>query len=147
MAIRNHHIHNASSIALKSRTFHMPATLAASQTNTLCGAWSPGYSFQITNVSLFCISNTGLTSVDVLIAPTNGGTGVSALASQVAPTNATEVAGTISTTLASTRTAANSGKTSQIQIKYTSASGSPVTSGCSVNVQYRPWPLNAEIGY
>jgi hypothetical protein len=82
----------------------------------------------------------------VQIAPTNGGTGVSVLSAGVAPTAGTEVAGTLSTTVANTRTAVGGEKTSQIQIKYTSASGSPVTTGAYVIVQFRPWPLNGEIG-
>lgn len=146
MAIRDHHIKTDAHIALKTLHFGLPATLAASQTGKLFGAFSPGYRFQITSASLFCISETGLTSVDIQIAPSNGGTGVSVLSAQIDPSAGTEVAGSLATTVASTRTASGGETASQIQVLYASASGSPVTSGAFLTVQYRPWPLNGEIG-
>jgi hypothetical protein len=111
-----------------------PITTAVSQTGQLVGAFTPGYKFQITKVSVFASGVTATASVDVQIA------GTTALASVVTPVAGTETVGTLATALTAKRGSA----TQQLQVKLTTNASGAATN-LLVTVQFRPYPLNGEV--
>lgn len=114
-----------------------PGTVA----NTVFGRYSPLCPFQIVGVHLYGTSFTTVTSVDVGIAPTAGGTFASALNAVLTPVNDTEVIGVMSPTVANTITRTTTG---QIIVRYT-ATGTPAAVNAAVTVIIRPRPADGEI--
>lgn len=119
--------------AFGKETLEFPITTAVSQTALLAGAWTPGYRFQITKVTVMATVVTATISVDVQI----GGTTV--LTGAITPVAGTETSGTLSSTLSALRGTS----TSQIQAKYTT-NGSGASTNLVVRVQIRPYPMNQD---
>lgn len=119
--------------------FSLPVAPVASQTNLVFARYSPLFPFQIVGVRLYGTSFTNLTSIDVGIAPTAGGTFATALNAQIVPSNDAEVAGVLLTGAAVyTRTL-----TGQIICRYTTGTG-PAAVNAFVSIIIRPRPLDGE---
>lgn len=140
MSVNNKFVNSRADFVKDPLDFSIPVAPVASQTNAVFARYSPLFRFQIVGVRLYGTSFTNVTSIDVGLAPTAGGTFVSALNAQITPSNDAEVAAVLAA-LALTKGSA----TSQIICRYTTGTG-PAAINAFVSVLIRPYPLDGESG-
>ena len=129
MAIQDRNILASAGSAKQTLTV-CPVT-AVSKTAAVIYSFTPGYSFQIAQITTYCLTKAGTVTAAVLV----GGRATATLAF----TAATEDIATLSTTLANLR-----GSTSEAITVTLTTDGTGALTFPAINIVFRPYPMNGE---